>query len=735
MNPSQLLSFSSFRSVAAALTVGVALLAQSPDGAVASPWNGDPSLAVDARAHAAPLASLSADAIFDRSPDGRLWALGATYKASFGADGFVYVPFFGSDAARNYPLQFVLRTVRVGGRRLALPEQAVVERDGARVTLSRGPVLEIYDLAGDSVEQSFVVDTDLDGDVEIEVALATELVEDAAAPGLQFGNHLGAVDYGTAYLVTADGKQEIPSALDGDTLRLRVPAAQRTPGPVVVDPILRTRSLTATLANSDIPDVAYDATTDRWAVTWVHMFSQTDHDVLVELRTGDNVAVAGSFRPIEISAASFSWPRIANVNAADRFLVAMERHLPSAPTGQQYSVWSRTVDAASPVATGVLTQVSPPGTQDQRSADVGGDSGTGTRWTVVWVHGTDIHARQIDANGVPLPNTIPIETGSSPCINPQISLSNGNGFVGTPAWCIVYSLQVSASNWDVYGALLDVSGNITRVHSAISTGAANDLYTYVSSPMTENPALPAFLVSYERQTNPPEMVVRLVGPQFQTLVPETNLTRNFGFSGIYCRVESDGTRFAATCQSGGQMRVGTFAAVNGGLVLHEPPQAIGSGASAHLASKRSGGGPSADYGVAYMRSNSTPTGISLCTYEGRAPSGGLSWRSTGCGLALDHSGEPYLGRTMQFAVANPGSDVAGVALGLPSTTNAPCSQCQMGLDLQVPILWNLASLQFTVPARADIVGLQLAVQAFAIGSGPCQPFGLRLSETIDMTIQ
>ncbi|HLU37834.1 MAG TPA: hypothetical protein VK081_00520, partial [Planctomycetota bacterium] len=452
------------------------------------------------------LAGLADQVLFDAPGDGRIWALAATYKASFGAEGFTYVPFFGSQAPRNYPVRFVVRGVRVGGVALQLAKDAKVVRDGARVSLLRGPVREVYDLAPRSVEQTFVVDGDLPGDVEVEVEVVTDLVEDRARDGLQFGNELGFVEYGSACLVRGTERTAIASVFVDGVLRLVVPAAQRGPGAVIIDPIITTSSLTRTTVASELPDVAYDATTDRWAVVWANVFSQTDHDIVAELRTGRGESIAGSYRSIDATTTSHSWPRIANLNAADRFLITMERH-DSQGSGAQYSVWSRTLEAASPFPVGPMVQISPNASVDQKSADVGGDPGTGTNWAVVWLHGTDVHARLVDASGTPSSPVIPIERTSAVCINPQISLSNGNGQVAQPHWCIVYMNQASGSNWDVYGATLAPDGTVTRPHGPIAVAASNDLYTYVSSPLVDGRTKPVFLVSYERQeASGPEMI-------------------------------------------------------------------------------------------------------------------------------------------------------------------------------------------------------------------------------------
>src|SRR5262245_18458062 len=98
-------------------------------------------------------------------------------------------------------------------------------------------------------------------------------------------------------------------------LRLRVPSARRGPGPVVIDPVITPRTFAPTLMASEVPDIAYDVSTDRWLVTWVHVFSATDHDVYAELRTASGDPVAGGFRLIDNTTQSLSFPRCANLNS------------------------------------------------------------------------------------------------------------------------------------------------------------------------------------------------------------------------------------------------------------------------------------------------------------------------------------------------------------------------------------------------------------------------------------
>lgn len=669
--------------------------------------------------------------LFDQPGDGRVWAAGATYKASFGADGFVYTPFLGSAAPRNYPVRFVLRKVLAGGRSVRLAAVPSVRRDGARVTLDRGSVREVYDLTGDSVEQTFVIADAPAGDIEVELDVVSELEADRTDGVLQFANALGAVRYGSPFLVHAAGKTEVASTFAGGLLSLRVPAAVRKPGAVVIDPVITTKAFASTQLATTAPDIAYDADTDRWLVTWAQAFSANDHDVMAELRSANGDAVPGSLKPIDVTGNDTSLPRTANLGSVHRFLIAMER-LPQS-SAQVHTIWGRTMDARSPFVTSNAFEISPASTSHQTSVDVGGDPGTfGNAWTVVWVFGRAIYARQVFADGQ-LGTLVPVAaSGTSQRYNPEISLSNGHGLTGSPGWCVVYMEQTSASDWDIWGATLAPNATILTAPKVLATGATNDLYPMVSSATDNRTAGPLYMVSYERQQpSGPEMVVQVVDRDLKTVVPEVNLTRRYGYSGTFCRVETDGVRFVATCRTSSGLAIGTLAMFGNDLVQHESLQTIGVGGEPFVASKRSGGGGATDYGICYVRSDSR---VGICLYEGRAATGGFNRRGTGCGLWITPSGRPALGDAILFTLGNVGSEPSGLVLGLPIPAVPLCPSCGLGVDLTGPTFLLPSPFQFTVPREPTLVGSTAAVQGFAFGSGNC-PGSLRVSDTIDVSIQ
>src|SRR5436190_21066955 len=105
--------------------------------------------------------TLQTRVLIDQPGDGATWARGLTYKARFDANGFTYIPFLGSSVPRNYPVQFAIADVKVGGVALRLDALAAPSVNGTRITYDRGGLREIYDLQPTSVEQTFEIDPEL----------------------------------------------------------------------------------------------------------------------------------------------------------------------------------------------------------------------------------------------------------------------------------------------------------------------------------------------------------------------------------------------------------------------------------------------------------------------------------------------------------------------------------------------------------------------------------------------
>src|SRR5262249_46073220 len=152
-----------------------------------------------------------------------------------------------------------------------------------RVTFDRGSVVEAYDLAPDSIEQSFVIPgLPGAGELVLRIAVEGDLSAAETAQGLEFGGERGAIGYGRATVVDARGRRSAPpTTLAAGGIEIRVPAdfLARAAFPVTVDPVISTFATDASAGNDLNADVAYDATTDRFVTVYERAFSAIDHDV------------------------------------------------------------------------------------------------------------------------------------------------------------------------------------------------------------------------------------------------------------------------------------------------------------------------------------------------------------------------------------------------------------------------------------------------------------------------
>ncbi len=678
--------------------------------------------------------------LFDQPGDGRVWAAAPTYKASFGPDGFDFVPFFGSAAPTNHPVRFELQSVRVGGAELGLAAATPVLA-GSRVTFDRGAVQERYDLRVADVEQTFVVDSAAAGDVVVTVRVVTELQEDAGRLGIQFANGLGCVEYGQAHVVDGARLHPVATTWENGAVRIHVPASLRGSGPLVVDPVIHTSAFTGSgPQSSSQPDIAYDATTDQYLVVWQYEYSATDTDVYCEFRNGDGTLVTGSLGVIDVSTLDHRNPRVANLNSYDRFLVVMQRL-----QGANWEIWGRLRLAGTTVHP-ILFPISDPVFSGHCvNPDIGGDpasSGTADNWLVVWERqfsatDFDIHARTVRADiAIPSPTILIENSGSTIYSLPSVSQSNGNGFATAARWLVAYQFRYSATDEDVYGCAIDQAGTVTTPNSAIDTSTLTDLVPSVSSPNTTAAnGNPLFLVTYERQ-NPFVARARLLSGGFVNQIAPVDLSTTFGLGGFWVRAECDGNRFAVL-NGAGTIGAATLAYTGSALVLQEATQPLpGIPSYARICSKRSGGGPLTDFGIAYVEQSTVPDRIGVSAYRGHAPGPDVTRRVMGCnGLQIDVAGRPYLGEALTFSLANVGFDVPGFVFGASAVaSNVVCAPCPLGVSTAGAILVVGSSLPVAIPPTAGLVGVTAAVQGFALGSGPCVAT-LRFSDTLDFTIQ
>ena len=435
---------------------------------------------------ALPAAGAEKPVLHGQAESGAPLAHGATYKAAFERGETSFTPFLGENAPRNFPVAFRLEKVEIGGAPVDFVRGTTAQRAGDAVEFARGSVTERYEVRPEGMEQLFRFDRPLagEGDLLVRIAVETELAGTETADALEFRGEHGAVRYGRAVVLDAAGRREsAPTTLvAGPAIEIRVGAdflaAARYP--VTIDPVITTFDVDVATTDDLMPDVAYDASTDRFLVVHEQVVSASDHDVRAELLDGN-----GAFLDAVLvdSSNTESWrePKVANNGAANQFLVVAG----VAPSGL---VRARTV--ASPALTmGAKFTVG-----NGHSPDVGGDplSTAPFLYLVAWLDlnesiGPFAQARTVSTTAV-LGSPALLDAAGVAGTLPHVSVSkSSNGAHWNLAW--------EKSN-DIHGARISRTGAVTTPAFPIDVSAATDTRPSASTSIEVSGVL--WLVAFER---------------------------------------------------------------------------------------------------------------------------------------------------------------------------------------------------------------------------------------------
>ncbi len=408
---------------------------------------------------------------FDEVAGGSQWVRGRTYKASAGADGFTYIPFLGSDAPRNFPVRFELDRASIGGEALELAPGGAVHRDGMRFVLDRGPVEVRYDLGLDCVEQSFAVEAaGADGDMELVLAVTSELGGVPDGGQFRFEGPSGGVTYGTATVLDGAGRElAIPTHLSsgarghfGMELTLTVPASflRHAQGTVVVDPVIATYAVSTILGDQRDVDMAYDESTDRWVYVLEEQFSGSDVDLIVLMLRSSDGAYRGS-RYVDMSSDPWENPSIASVNGANKCLIAAEVDTQFNRPAIRGRLYSPGTGAIEPAFT-----IDGSGVSNKHRPDVGGDPSNDPngKFMAVWQAeftssgASWIFGRTVSPTGTLGPVKV-LYQGVGGFRGDLPAISKAMGPIDAPdAWVLAYRVR-SSSFQNVYWKSIDASGD------------------------------------------------------------------------------------------------------------------------------------------------------------------------------------------------------------------------------------------------------------------------------------
>lgn len=388
---------------------------------------------------------------------GVLWGLGDNHKASFGADGFEFIPALGRQAPRNYPVGYQMLTIGRGTVHQAVGS-AVRETGELQVRYVRPAVVERYDMRPEGIEQSFVFDRlpPGEGDLVVTGKLTTGLTVQPDGEGLLLElPGVGGMRIGGVTGIDARGRRAAGEVRYRDGMvEYSLPAAFVAGAalPLVLDPLVgsvfQVIAPIGSALDDQNPDVAFDATNDRYLVTFERVFSGSDWDI-----HGTFVSAAGAPSGtrifLENSTAFESQHAACNINLRDHFVVVYVRN---------NDIQARSVNAATGAVSAELLVAG--GADLQFAPDVGGEATTVDDDAIcVWHNSTQtrIEAAQIGVNAdgtiyVWDLTTIFQDSGSIPPAAPRISKSGG----ATGRHMIVWRRDYSSGNdSDPQGAIVD----------------------------------------------------------------------------------------------------------------------------------------------------------------------------------------------------------------------------------------------------------------------------------------
>lgn len=447
--------------------------------------------------------------MIDEPAPGEVWAMGRTYKASFGLDGFAYVPFLGAEAPRNFPVRMDLHGLRVAGEAQALAGRQDVRAQHGRVELVRGPISEVYHLGLEHVEQTFEFNERPEpGELVLELAVSTDLAMRPDGDGWVFENELGGVRYGAAKAVDGAGDERFLEQRMGEHgIEIVVPAdfVASAELPLVVDPILSTFGVVSDAANQVKVDAAYDPQTDQYLIVYETAFSILDHDVMSIFYDNSTEQISG-LSGVDLSSDRWSDPQVANNYTAQAFLiVAAEGTVLGSRT-----VLGRVRDAQLSTTGPVITIGG--GLSDDSFPDVGGfgnDTQTSFDFMVVFqrsnstLTSTRIVAQGVSSGGSLIGPLVEVANVAGQLDQrPRISQSSGtiDQQSSEHQYMVVWEREVTPTDRNLWARVMDFDGDLAG-HSRFQAYSFSDSIDPAVSMQRVDPGLspgPIWMIAFER---------------------------------------------------------------------------------------------------------------------------------------------------------------------------------------------------------------------------------------------
>ncbi len=368
-------------------------------------------------------------------------AAGDSYHAVFTPSGLSFHALPGP-VTGSPKVQFGLLAVERGGQRAETDLRPVAPRiEGHTVFYDRPGLRERYEVREEGVAQSFVIDQPPPGtgDLVVRGRLLTDLVgdhRDTPVEQLTFSSAGGVgIHFGAVTGIDASGGRTAGTMRwTDDELELILPAdfVDRATWPVIVDPLIGSR-LTPSATNAELPDVAFDRTTQTFVIVWrqnTAAAGQWRPYYRIVDRSGTPVTNALPLMPPPqlVTYTGGTRIRVANINSRNTFVATWD-----SGSGTSRAIHCASISAINGAPSIAVVVVSG---SDHMLPDIGGeDTLADDEAVLVWLHASLglIRAKQVNipsttppATPAPFSGTISIGgSGASVSAGPVISRTGG----------------------------------------------------------------------------------------------------------------------------------------------------------------------------------------------------------------------------------------------------------------------------------------------------------------------
>lgn len=704
--------------------------------------------------------------VADPGPDGTIWVRGDRYKLGLADAAVSYQPLFGPSAPRDYPLRLQLASARSGGTELPLAAGGAWQRQEHRFTRERGSVRECWQVTAGGAEFAFEVAAPAaPGALTLRLCATADMTTVHDGDGVRFvAPGLGSVHCSDATVIDAGGARlAVPVAVVGDELSITVPASftRSARWPLLVDPLLTTIAVDATVSERQDARVACEPTTGNWLVVAEEHLSATDVDIVCTRYSAASPPVL-----LETVYADNSLDFTHNLDVG--FVAATQRFIlgwHNKTTGEfQY----RNRQAASTTQGTTIGIAGGIGSDPENRVRIGSSYGTDRFLLVLFRHQggfatplTTISATFHSSSGalfssvmVPVGNFASMQNIASPgevsaiaaasdkwvIIVPEMTATflpnylirmQAVGFTGsTGPLALEPAVTLSPVSSTVVGAasIAGRGGNLLATWERVNPGTGSDIH---GVPIGIVGGLFGPLGSVQNFTAQEPNAL----PNLAQREPDVSYD---GVRFVYGYLEDDGlgttlphaatvvTNGAAVTWHEGHLPLGT---------LHTSTLDVGFGAN---------GTPGVHWAVFQQAGPSATGDVQAAVIDARAPGATSTITQTGCGSPSEPgiaiTGTPALGRT--FTVSLNSVPVFPILLvGPPSSSPLPgCGACTLGIDLAALQLFAVSSMAVTVPANPALLQFQLAFQGMSgLQAGGCPSsflgFAFALSDTLTITVR